>query len=345
VPTSGQTYLNIGQTYEAEYQAFVAGSGQVPAGSSHYGQIYTGAIDQGDDGDHGQFLSWMGATYPHAAVEVAISIKDNPAAGGYGTAPNAVYLACKDIAAGKWDAQIDSLAGMFKSYPGTIFRVRLDYEVSMGLMANATTTPWIDILNKYSAQGINILENPSQAPEIDLSAYIGAFNHMANRMRVIDGASNLQFVYHPVRDPGDCMNMYPGDSYVDWIGFSVFNNDVCLDTLNADGSVTPNCAGMTIDANLKTCIAWAQAKQKQLMVAESAFQVPSTGQTTSNFETYLDRLFTLVETYDFRGLTYIDSNWTAHAWTRPWGDSRIEQDPAVLTWWKARTSAARYVFY
>jgi hypothetical protein len=213
----------------------------------------------------------------------------------------------------------------------------------MGLFANSTTTPWINILNKYSSQGINILTNPSAAPEIDLSAYKNAFNYMANRIRNVDGASNVEFVYHPVRGYGDTVNLYPGDQYADWIGFSVFNNDVCMDVKNADGSITANGTG-TLDSNLAQGLAWAQSKGKKIMIAESAFQTPSTGMTTANFETYLSRVLSLINTYDVRSWTYIDSNWTAHQWTLPWGDSRIEANPTVLAWWKGQLGS-RFLQY
>jgi hypothetical protein len=351
-PAAGKTLVMIGQTFQSEYVGYINGTGKAPAGSSHYAEIYSGKINQGDDANNQAFLKWVSANYPDSCMLVAISIKDNPAAGGYGSLnpndpnynPRAVYQACKDIAAGKWDAQIDSIAGTFKANPRITFAVRIGYEVSMGMFANQTSEDWNDILTRYASQGKNILENPSLAPEIDLTAYRDAYNYIARRIRVTNGCNNVEFVYHPVRGYGDCVNLYPGDQYVDWIGFSVFNHDVCMDTLEANGSVVTNGTG-TLDTNLQKCVVWAQAKGKKLMVAESAFQYPSGGQTAANFQTYLTRLFSLIETYDFRMLVYINSNWTAHDWTRPWGDSRVESNSTVKTWWMNKINQSRYISY
>ena len=346
VLADGKTYLIIGQTFRGEFQSYVNGVGKAPAGSSHYGGIYSGNIDQGDDGNNQAFLNWIGQTYPNAVVEVGISIKDNPVAGGYGsldTTPNCIHKALVDISTGKWDAKIDKLASTFKSFPRIKFLIRIDYEVSMGMHANKSTTPWGDILNKYASQGINILEDPSKASEIDLSAYKSAFNHMANRIRNTDGVRNAEFVYHPVRGFGDCRHLYPGDQFVDWIGLSVFNNDVSMDCLEANGAITKNGTG-TLDDNIKKCLDWAKGR-KPIMICESAFQTPSAGQTAATFKDYLVRVFSLIDAYDVKAFVYINSDWKSHNWTLPWGDSRVETNSDVKDYWLKQVSGSRFIHY
>ena len=342
----GKTYLIIGQTFRGEFQSYVDAVGKAPAGSSHYGEIYSGNIDQGDDGKDQAFLNWIGQTYPNAVVEVGISIKDNPAAGSYGsldTTPNCVHKALLDVAAGKWDAKIDKFASTFKSFPHIKFLVRIDYEVSLGMHANKSTTLWGDILNKYASQGINILEDPSKAPEVDLSAYKDAFNHTARRIRQTDGVKNAEFVFHPVRGFGDCRSLYPGDEFVDWIGFSVFNNDVSMDCLEANGVLTKNGTGI-LDDNLKKCLEWAKGR-KPIMICESAFQTPFAGHTAATFKDYLGRVFRLIDAYDVKAFVYINSDWKSHNWTLPWGDSRVEANSEVKEYWLRQVTGPRFIHY
>lgn len=340
--SAGKTLLLVGQTFKSEYLNYINGVGKVPVGSSHYGELYTGTINQGDDANNQSFLDWVAKTYPNSIIEVAISIKDNPTAGGY-SGPNAVYNACVDITKGKWNTQIDKFAATFKKYPTVKFLVRLDYEVSIGIFANKTTTPWIDILNKYASQGKNLYDDPSIAPEVDLSAYKNAFNYMANRIKNINGVSNVEFVYHPVRGYGDAFWLYPGDQYVNWIGFSVFNHDVCMSTKEANGSIVGPWPG-TIDENLKRSIEWAKNK-KPVIIAESGFQTPAEGQNATTFKDYLSRVFNMIETYDIRAFVYINSDWQAHNWTLPWGDSRVEINGEVKNYWLSKVNTSRYIHY
>ena len=341
-PGNGKTLSLIGQNYLPEYQGYISGTGITPAGCSIYGEIYTGLLDT----DSVSLLSWLQSNYPNAYVELAISVKDNPGAGGYGdftTTPNAVYNAEVDIANGKWNTQIDIFANIIKAHPGMKFMVRLDYEVSMMMAANKTTTPYINILNKYNALGINIQTDPGAASELDCNAYKNMFNYMANRIRNTDGCANANFIYHPVRGYADCVNLYPGDTYCDSIGFSIFNNDICMNTLNSDGSVTANGSG-PIDSNLSNCMAWAGPK-KPIIICESAFQETGNGQSWTDFQTYLNKVFYVINTFGIQAFVYINSAWQSHSWTLPWGDSQVQDNAGVKSTWLSQISGSRYINY
>ena len=110
-------------------------------------------------------------------------------------------------------------------------------------------------------------------------------------------------------------------------GFSIFNNDVCLPV---DG--VANCEGGSLDPNVLKDIQFAR---KPKLVAESAVQQPASADT-NDFITYLTRLVNMIETYDFAGWTYINSNWPAHGWDQNvWGDSRIETNPPIKAWFES----------
>ena len=346
-PANGKTLVLIGQTYRAEYDHYVSATNKAPAGSSHYAELYNGKIDQGDDSNNEAFLSYIDQAYPLAYAELGISMKDNPALGGY-TGENAVWQACKDIPTGKWDTQIDMIAASMKSRPTIKFLVRIDYEVSLNMFANKTTTPFIDILNKYASQGINPLEHADQIPEFDLQAYKDAFNYIAQRIRIHNQVSNAAFIFHPVRGINDAKMLYPGDANVDWFGLSIFNHDVCWPTW--EGATPPfrNCPEtQALDDNVRQCMEWAKNTiKKPIIIAESASQSDVVNQNTAAFENgYLDKVFNLINTYDIKAFVYINSNWISHGWSSQWGDSRVEKDPAVLSHWLGEVLKPRYIHY
>lgn len=346
-PEAGKTLLMIGQTYINEYEGYVNAVHRAPAGSSHYGEIYTGTINQGDDANNEAFLDYMETNYPLAYCEVAISIKDDPAAGGY-SGPNAVWQACKDIAAGKWDTQIDQIASDLKNRPSLKFLLRIGYEVSLDMFANQTTTNFIDILNKYNSQGINALENANQIPEFDLHAYPDAFNYIAKRIREYNGVTNVNFIYHPVRGFGDAKWLYPGDAYVDWFGLSIFNHDVCWPTWEGANPPFENCPeSQSMDANVKQCLSWAKDSiHKPIIIAESAVQADTIHQNTAAFaDGYLQKVYDLIDTFDIRAWVYINSDWVAHGWGSVWGDSRVEKNPQIVQFWTNEVFKPRYIHY
>jgi len=346
-PPAGKTLLMIGQTYIQEYQDYINATGKVPAGSSHYAELYTGKINQGDDANNEAFLDYIESNYPESYCELAISIKDNPAAGGY-SGPNAVWQACKDIPTGKWDTQIDQIAASMKSRPSLKFLVRIGYEVSLNMFANQTTTNFIDILNKYTSKGINPLEKANEIPEFDLQAYKDAFNYIAKRIRDDNGVSNVNFIFHPVRGFSDAKWLYPGDQYVDWFGLSIFNHDVCWSTWEGANPPFVNCPeSQAMDANVKKCLDWAKDSiHKPIIIAESAVQADVNHQNTADFaDGYLQKIYDLINTYDVKAWVYINSDWLAHNWSSQWGDSRVQKNDTTLQFWKNEVFKPRYIHY
>lgn len=313
-PGAGKTLLLIGQNYLNEYQGYINGIGIAPAGASVYGDIYSGALNP----DSQQLVDWLVSHYPNAYVEVGFSWKDALEQNGY---PLYRTVAIEeDIVNGVWDAKIDSIAQYMKNRPSIRWLFRIDYEVSNNFHCNTDPNGW-------------------NAATQNCQYYKDAFNYIANRIRNVNGVSNVEFVYHPVR--GQAQQLYPGDTYVDWIGFSAFNHDVCL---SAQGFGTnPGCTG-SVDASLANDIAWATAR-KPVIIAESAYQAPEGGWSVSSFETYLDRLFNLVENNDLRALVYINSNWPTHGWSDPWTDSRVEVNSTVKNYWLGKVNASRYIHY
>jgi Secretion system C-terminal sorting domain/Fascin domain len=343
-PGANKTILLIGQTYKSEYQGYINGIGTKPAGSSHYGTLYNGTIEQGDDNPNGVFLDYVRGSQSQPYALVALSLKDNTAAGGYGQMvnnnasnfnSNAVHDALVAVNNGVWDAKIDAYANAFKAKPDVKFFVRIDYEVSLLLFAYNGSQYVNTWLNQKASAGINVFDNPDTIAELDRQAYINAYNRIANRIKAI--ATNVAFVYHPVRGFNDTKWLYPGDQNVDYVGFSIFNNDICMEV-----NGTFNCAGQTVDPNLQLSMNFAKSRGKAIMIAESAAQAPATGNPTQ-FNVYLDRLNKLIVANDVKVLSYINSNWPIHGWDANWGDSRVEINPTVKTFWNSTYLGSRYV--
>ena len=177
--------------------------------------------------------------------------------------------------------------------------------------------------------------NPSQfdPATFDKTAYPAAFKHVRSLLQ--KSVPTAQFIYHSVR--GGAQDLYPGDDVTDYIGFSIFNNDVCL----ACGS-TANCQGSKLDPNVAKDLAWAP---KPRLIAESALQAGESG-GADNFVEYLTRVKSMIEKYDVRGWTYINSDWTKHGWTAAtWTDSRIEANSQAMAWWKQNIlGSSRYTW-
>ena len=328
----GQTLMLVGQTFQDEYTDFIAGTGLTPSGSSHYATFYLGQIEQGDDSPNSQFLDYVRDNDLGDYAMVALSFKDNTPAGGYGQMinreaadynSNALWDALNDIRAGEWDAQIDSFAQIMASRSDTQFLLRVGYEVSLLLFAYNGDQYVVDWINEQASAGINVFENPDAIPELDPSAFIDAYNHIVNRIE--SQASNVDFGFHPVRGYNDTQWLYPGAENVDWVGFSVFNNDVGMEV---NGTI--NAPNERIDPNLASSMNFAQMQGHEIVIAESTAQNPAASDSDLFIE-YLDRLDDVVDQYDVAALTYINSNWPTHGWGPEWGDARVEVNPIVET--------------
>ncbi len=316
-PGAGKTLQLIGQDYAQDFQDYVTATNRPPAGASAYGDIYSGTLNSNSQA----LVNYVAQNYPNSYVEVGLSWKDDLANHGYTGYAGGYHLEL-DVVNHKFDGQIDTFAAYLRNHSTLKFLLRLDYEVSLNIHAN--TNP-------------NQLDPSSYDPQ----AYKDAFNYIAARIRGTDGASNVAFVYHPVRGITDAEQLYPGNQYVDWVGVSVFNNDVCLDDNGTD-----NCSGQRIDPNLAQVLEFARSQGKPTMISESAVQNPM-DDSVSTFEDYLSRIFDMINNNDIRAFAYINYNWTAHGWTGGFAntDSRVQRDPQVLNYWLQTTASSRYIQY
>jgi hypothetical protein len=225
-----------------------------------------------------------------------------------------------DIVRGRFDAAVDAFGELMKSYARLTFLVRVDYEVSPDMHCAPTD-------------------------ESDCPAYVNAFRYLRERWQRTE-VKNVALVFHPTR--GWAKQMYPGADLTDWIGFSVFNHDVCLTT--PEGANGGCADGAHLDAGLAADFAWAAEQGKPILIAESTVQKPS-DESAEGFNEYLTRLFELVNEHpQVRGLTYINMKWAGgfiygEDWTQgAFGnvDSRLTHFPETRSYF-CRTLGGRYL--
>ena len=208
------TELLIGQNYQAEFESYVSAVGK-PNGASFYTTFKTPTQFQGDGA---AFVEYVNNNYPGSYAELGLSLKESYTQ----SQCNIIYEYCGQIANGQYDTQIQELATVIKKYSNLKWLIRVGYEVS-------------ELIFGY--KNPSGCQNGYQPSDIDNTNYHNAYNHIVSRMKTL-GVTNAKYVYHPVRGTSDTEGLYPGSTHVDHIGFSVFNNDVCLPV----GSTT-NCPG------------------------------------------------------------------------------------------------------
>ena len=301
------------------------GTESVPAGGSVYAELYSGKFLSFEQA---AFVDYLARYYPGSLVEVGLSWKDNRVNAGYCDLADPACVANGgavapelDVLAGKYDAALEAFGKTVSSYPSLKFLVRVDYEVSPGMHC-------------------------APSDQQTCPAYTKTFRYLKEFWKSA-GISNLALVFHPTR--GWAQQMYPGADVTDWIGFSVFNHDLCLATPEGtNGGCKP---GAHLDQNLAADLAWAAQQGKPILLAEATVQSPSDA-TPASFNEYLSRLFEIVGQYpQVRGLTYINMKWSG-AWiygedwtTGAFGhvDARIARFPETRQFFCQKLAQGRFV--
>ncbi len=158
------------------------------------------------------------------------------------------------------------------------------------------------------------------------SGYQQAFRQFVSLFRTL-GAFNVKFVWNAWGGaPDDVSAWYPGDDYVDFVAVSVFPVGLQQSKLDAVAS-------------------FAKARQKPLMIAESAPQAVHPLSDPNSWSGWFSGIFAYIEQNDVRVFSYINQDWNAQSvWAAQgiWGDSRV-QGSAVESQWRSAVGAARFI--
>ncbi len=153
------------------------------------------------------------------------------------------------------------------------------------------------------------------------SDYVAAYKRIVDiwrRENVRNFAAVWQSSGYENSNPNSLMPWYPGDNYVDWIGYSHFE----------------------ISTDAAAVLSIAKDKNKPIMAAEvtpKGYQIPGVGYRVWSdwFSTYFNHLYKNQEY--IRAIAYINANWDAQPmWAgQGWGDTRVQTDQEVLQKWKS----------
>ncbi len=336
-PKDGSTLLILGQDLQSVYNYVISGYFPTPGGVTSYVNLY-GLRDQnlgygglGEDPSGGVVsdVDWGAGPihthnaafgYPDSALSIGIYMTEEYNPGGLTNIANGVY-----------DAEIDRLGTFINSVQGPVFvRIGYEFDGTWNMGYNNTTS------------------------------YKNAYKRVINRLRA--KADNVISVWQACTSPVDDIvegyhenieNWYPGDSYVDWVGYSWF-----LSHHDLQYSLTDEV------------IAFAKNHNKPVLLSESAPQGydlsdltkkaintggfytsdPFYGIPGSNTSSYsANRIWNdwFVPFFDYihshsdviRGVSYINANWDSQPkWAPPynegyWGDSRVESQSSIRQKW------------
>jgi hypothetical protein len=213
----------------------------------------------------------------------------------------------RDMASGKSDHLIEELADFLSEFSDRVFLLRIAYEFEGS---------W----NGY-----------------DSSAYIESFRRIVDRLKarclhnfatVMQSASAM--LKRPVWE-----EFYPGDEYVDWIGYSYWGGEVPVDA---------------------PVYRFAEDHDKPLFVAESTPRGYLTPDIDGEklweewFEIYFDHI---EKNPGIKAISYINADWESQPMWRVdapggslsnrWGDSRIEANDVLMHYWLEMMSRDRYI--
>lgn len=278
-------------------------------------------VEQEQDWGAGPTSAWKSATEFEGGLAIGLSMTESDAADGLAR-----------IDAGEFDQNIRQLAAFISKIDKPVY-LRIGYEFDGGWNA-----------------GYEKADN-----------YIAAWRHIVDGLRK-GGASNVEYVWQSAAFPLDILSdggytdirqWYPGDEYVDWMGFSLFM------TLDESPVVSVDFKPSTARELIGKVLEFARERGKPVFIGEASPQgYDLERRTNANIAPTWDGpqaegvrevsdediwnewfapVFELMEANRdvIYALAYINVNWDSQdMWDAPyesgyWGDSRLQVNPFV----------------
>lgn len=264
---------------------------------------------------------------------------------------------------------VEWAGGLHNEYPGSalqlgLYLVGAEHRTMNGELDNEITF-LAEFIREYEAPVYLRIgyEFDSKENNYDAPAYIAAFRRIVDLIRgtayedatdptkSVSGAKNVAFVWHAAGfEPRDNMNIedwFPGESYVDWCGISVFQQPYeCKEEFTFEG-----CMEHAIRM-AKFC----HQKTIPLMIAEStpfggivteedAKENPTAtngaGYMGSTWVGWFTTVLHFIDRFDVKIWTYINCDWDRlpmwkknHAPGKHWGDSRLQVHTDIAKHWR-----------
>ncbi len=206
-----------------------------------------------------------------------------------------------EVARGVYDTQIAEIGEFMETYRHRAFMLRIGYEFDGS---------W----NHY-----------------DSTAFKFAYRRIVDRLRQ-KGLTNFALCLassSPVVPYQLWQNYYPGDDYVDWLGYSYWEGSFSADTSAA--------------------LIFAKDKNKPIFIAEITprghFLNQEDGEALWN--TWYKTFFEHIEQNrdQIKAISYINANWDAQLMWKGngWGDTRLQINPHIKKRWLDEIAEAQYV--
>lgn len=147
--------------------------------------------------------------------------------------------------------------------------------------------------------------------------YIAAFRHIATTLRACQAnAVALVWDFAPAGGHNDYMSFYPGDDFVDWWAINLFD--------------APDLTGPTTIHFLND----AAAHRFPVMIGESTPRgIPVTTGAQAIHDWY-QPYFDLIHRFpQIKAFSYINWDWRIYPQWSTWGDARIQDNPAVQSFY------------
>jgi len=252
--------------------------------------------------------------YPVAELDLA-ALVDRAAAGDEGALVELTRLRDR-ILEGSNLRLLESGAGRF----GDLEVLAGDYDAELDALAAEIAAQDGPVLMYESIGGIH------RASIFSAATFRQAYRYVAERLRA-GGAERTEFVFHPVSGLEEILeDWYPGDDVVDWVGGSLF--------------------GDPREELVRTESAFARDRGKPYLLAESAPTAPEYRPGVPDptlWERWYGPWAELLRTDANLSLfVYINIDWT-HSLFPSWGNTRVQDDAALLTRYEEELARAEYV--
>ena len=298
--------------------------------------------------------------------------KDNPRP--FGLASYTALDSVNGRLTGLWDpinygSGREWAGGLHDDYPGSALQLGLYLVNAEERTANGELDEEINFLAEFLREyGAPVYlrigyEFDSKENNYDAPMYIAAFRRIVDRIRgtryqdeddpskTYSGAENVAFVWHAAGfEPRDNMlieDWFPGETYVDWCGISVFQQPYdCKEEFTFEGCMEHaiRMAGFCKHKTIPLMIA-ESTPFGGIVTEEDAKKNPTAtngaGYMGSTWVGWFTTVLHFIDAFDVKIWSYINCNWESqpmwqknHAPGKHWGDTRLQIHADIAKHWR-----------
>jgi hypothetical protein len=230
---------------------------------------------------------------------------------------------------------------LIDEYPDTVLQSGLWMVGMWDVLENASQGKYNTVIRQFSTWARSVdrpvylrigYEFDGKHNQMAPVEYVKAYRQIVDIIRA-EGADNVAFVWHSYAAPTyknyPLSAWYPGDTYVDWVGLSLFGH-----------MYSP---GLSKEA--EEVFEFAKTHSKPVMIAEAS---PINGidkENTDVWDTWFVNLLSLTYRKNVKAISYINANWGSYPGfaSLQWNDARLQNNQQVAEAWFKETGKDRYL--